>query len=167
MSLHSYYKNTVFPFFDRFEDRTRAWLSRRPKLYAFIAGAAIVMLWRAIWHMADIFESYGGWFGFLFTPPVTLLTSLLVLLGSGMFVSFFVGDAIIISGLKKEKKFVDHAQDEMVKEEVEIRHMQKILTKLEAEVEHLHADHIHPTEEPKQFETRTEHRSGGGFQPKG
>ena len=111
----SLYKKYIYPVFDQFEDKTRAWLSRRPKLYAFIAGAAIVMLWRAIWHMADIFEANGGLFGFLFTPPVTLITSTIVLLGSGLFVSFFVGDAVIMSGLRKEKKFVDHAQEEMEK----------------------------------------------------
>lgn len=164
MSLHSFYKTHIYPFFDTFEDRTRSWLSRRPKLYAFIAGAAIVILWRAIWHMADILESNGGFIGFLFTPQVTLVTSTIVLLGSGLFVSFFVGDAIIMSGLRKEKKFVDNAQGEMEKEEKELHHMEQVLEKIETEVEHLHIEHS--DEGAKQIETKTEHRSGGGFQPK-
>jgi hypothetical protein len=164
----SLYKKYIFPFFDQFEDKTRSWLSRRPKLYAFLAGAAIVMLWRAIWHTADILEAYGGVVGFLFTPPVTLVTSTLVLLGSGLFVSFFVGDAIIMSGLRKEKKFVDHAQEEMDKEEKELHHMERLLDRMETEVEHLHGAHSHDHGTPaKQIETMTEHRSGGGVQPKG
>ena len=165
MSLHSFYKQNIYPFFDTFEDKTRAWLSRRPKLYAFIAGAAIVLLWRAIWHMADLFEAGGGWFGFLFTPPVTLITSTIVLLGSGLFVSFFVGDAIIMSGLRRDKKFVDNAQQEMEKEQRELHHMERVLDRLETEVEHLHGTHTHPVNKNQQ-ETYTEHRSGGGVQPK-
>jgi hypothetical protein len=53
--------------------------------------------------MADILESNGGFIGFLFTPQVTFITSVIVLLASGLFVSFFVGDAIIMSGLRKER----------------------------------------------------------------
>jgi hypothetical protein len=164
MKFHKWYKEQIYPYFDRLEDRTRAWLSRRPKLYAFIAGGAIVLLWRAIWHIADILEGQGGVVGFLFTPQVTLFTSVIVLLVSGLFVSFFVGDSIVMSGLRKEKKFVDHAQEEMMKEEGEIHHMEKVLDKIETEVEHLHNGHIAQT---KQMETRTEQRSGGGVQPKG
>ncbi len=167
MSLHTLYKTKIYSLFDKLEDRIRAWLSRRPKLYAFIAGAAIVMLWRAIWHIADMFEAYGGWFGFLFSPPVTLVTTTLVLLGSGLFVSFFVGDAIIMSGLKREKKFVDHAQEEVIREEDELKHMRKVLNKLEVEMEHIHKGHSHSVGSVAQTETKTEYRSGGGFQPKG
>lgn len=166
MTIH-FFKNTVYPFFDKMEDKTRAWLSRRPKLYAFLAGAAIVLLWRAIWHMADIIEAQGGFFGFLFTPQVSLITSTIILLGSGLFVSFFVGDAIIMSGLRREKKFVDHAQDEMDKEEREIHHMEKVLGKMEEEMRHLHGSHeVCDIDHTKDPDIKTEHRSGGGFQPK-
>ncbi len=164
MSFHAYYKKNIYPFFDTLEDKVRSWFSRRPKLYAFVAGAAIVLLWRAIWHMADIIEASGGFIGWLFTPQVTLVTSTIVLLASGLFVSFFVGDAIIMSGLRKEKKFVDHAQEEMEAEEGEMRRMEKVLNKIEVEVQHLHSGHTH--ESAKTPESKTEQRSGGGFQPK-
>ncbi len=165
MSLHSFYKNKIYPFFDTLEDRVRSWLSRRPKLYSFIAGAAIVLLWRAIWHMADILEAEGGFIGFLFTPQVTLITSTIILLASGLFVSFFVGDAIIMSGLRKEKKFVDKAQDEMEREQKDMRRMEEVLEKIETEIEHLHTGHEPSDKKP--MERRTEDRSGGGFQPMG
>ncbi len=165
MSFHSYYKNKIYPFFDTLEDRARAWLSRRPKLYSFLAGAAIVLLWRAIWHMADILEAQGGFIGFLFTPQVTLITSTVILLVSGLFVSFFVGDAIIMSGLRKEKKFVDHAEEQIEKEARDIHHIEKVLEKVEEEVRHLHGSHEHKSITQK--EIKTEQRSGGGFQPKG
>jgi hypothetical protein len=165
MKFHEFYKKHIYPFFDGLEDRTRAWLSRRPKLYAFVAGFGIVLFWRAIWHLADIIEAGGGTWGFLFTPQVTLVTSTILLLISGLFVSFFVGDVIIMSGLRKEKKFVDHAQEEIDKEQGEIHHMEKVLDRIEQEVEHLHTGHS--TASTKPSEKFTEHRSGGGVQPKG
>ena len=160
-----FYKKSIFPFFDKLEDHIRGWLSRRPKLYALLAAVAIILLWRAIWHIADELQAQGGTIGFLFTPEVTLITSIIALLASGLFVSFFVGDSIISSGLRREKKFVDHAEEEMKKEEVEIHHMEKVLDRIELEVEHLHGDH--KSNIPKQTEARTEQRSGGGVQPKG
>ncbi len=161
----SFYKNKIYPFFDTLEDKVRSWLSRRPKLYSFIAGIAIVLLWRAIWHMADILEANGGFIGFIFTPQVTFITSTIVLLASGLFVSFFVGDAIIISGLRKEKKFADKAQEEIDKEGKDLHRMEKVLEKIETEIQHLHLGH--KTETKKPVERRTEDRSGGGFQPMG
>lgn len=115
--------------------------------------------------MADILESNGGFIGFIFTPQVTFITSTIVLLASGLFVSFFVGDAIIMSGLRKEKKFVDKAQEEMEREEKDMRRMEHVLEKIETEIEHLHTGHTH--EPQKKVERRTEDRSGGGFQPMG
>ena len=165
--LHTWYREHIYPYFDTLEDKTRAWLSRKPKLYAFIAGGAIVLFWRAIWEIADIFQSKGGVIGFLFNPVVTLITSFVVLLASGLFVSFFVGDSIIMSGLRKDKKFVDHAQEEMDKEQGEIQHMEKVLEKIETEVSHLHSGHIPTSATGRPIETRTEQRSGGGVQPKG
>lgn len=162
-----FYKKRVYPFFDRLEDRTRAWLSKRPKLYAFIAGVGIVLLWRAIWHIADILEMQGGVLGFFFTPQITLVWSTIILLISGLFVSFFVGDVIIMSGLKKEKKFVDHAEEEVAKESKDIHHIEEVLDHIEEEVAHLHTEHNLVVKKDTPIEKYTEHRSGGGFQPKG
>ncbi len=68
-----------------------------------------------------------------------------------------------MSGLRKEKKFVDKAQDEIEQEEKDIRRMEHVLEKIETEIEHMHTGR-HP--EPKQgIEHKTEDRSGGGFQP--
>ena len=37
------------------------------------------------------------------TGPVSLLLSVVILLITGLFVSFFIGDDIIIAGIKREK----------------------------------------------------------------
>lgn len=143
-------------YFDKLEDRIRAHLSKRPILYTFIAGFGIVLFWRGVWHTADIVESQGGIWGTLFSGPGSIIISVIILLATGLFVSFFVGDVIIMSGLKKEKKFVERAEDEIQKESKDLKQMETVLKKLEKEVEHIHKDH----------EFHTENRSGGGIQPK-
>ena len=95
-------------YFDRLEDRVRARLSRRPIWYALIGGLAIVLFWRGVWMTADLFP--------FLTGPVSILISVGILLATGLFVSFFVGDIIILSGIRKEKKLVEKTEAEIQKE---------------------------------------------------
>ena len=97
--------NKIVNFFDKLEDKIRESLSRMPIVYTFIGGVAIVLFWRGVWITADLFP--------VLTGPVSILISVLVLLITGFFVSFFVGDVIIISGLKKEKKIIDKTESEV------------------------------------------------------
>ena len=97
-------KNIV-KFFDKLEDKTRAHLSQYPLIYSLIGGVGVVLFWRGIWHTADQFA--------FLTGPVSILISLAILLLTGLFVSFFVGDRIIISGLKKDKKIIEKAKEEL------------------------------------------------------
>jgi len=97
--------NKIVNFFDKLEDKIRESLSRMPIVYTFIGGVAIVLFWRGVWITADLFP--------VLTGPVSILISVLVLLITGLFVSFFVGDVIIISGLKKEKKIIDKTESEV------------------------------------------------------
>lgn len=123
----------IFTFFDRLEDRVRGYLSRRPLLYTIIGGFAIVLFWRGVWHTADLFP--------FLTGPVSILISVAVLLVTGLFVSFFVGDVIILSGIKKEKKVVDKTEDEILKESANIEQMKQTLTHIEEELSHIHTEH--------------------------
>ena len=86
----------IIKFFDKIEDKTRSFLSRHPIIYAFIGGIGIVLFWRGVWHTADIFPFLNG--------PVSIIISIIILLTTGLFVSFFIGHSIILSGLKQEKK---------------------------------------------------------------
>ena len=95
----------IFSFFDRLEDKIRAAFSRNPIIYALVGGVAVVLFWRGVWMVADTIP--------FLTGPVSILISLLILLATGLFVSFFIGDNIIISGLKKEKRL-----DETIASEV-------------------------------------------------
>lgn len=117
-------------FFDKLEDRTREHLSRVPIFYAIIGGIAIVFFWRGVWDMADILAKQGGLWTIVFEPLNSLVLSTIVLLGSGLFVSFFIGDRIILSGLKHEKKVEEKTEEEVREEEV-------MLTALHAKLDHL------------------------------
>ncbi len=57
----------------------------------------------------------------------SVVISLLILLLTGLFVSFFVGDAIIISGLKREKKLIEKTEAEVDVELSEFKHMKEEL----------------------------------------
>lgn len=97
-------KNTV-RFFDHLEDATRFALSRRPILYALVGAIGIVLVWKGVWEMAEAFPALYG--------PVSFLLGIGVLLLSGLLVSFFIGDSIILSGFKHEKKLAEKTEREV------------------------------------------------------
>ncbi|MEK7662200.1 MAG: hypothetical protein AAB355_01710 [Patescibacteria group bacterium] len=98
--------------FDRFEDRVRNVLSHYPIIYALVSGVGIVLFWRGVWHTADMFP--------FMTGPVSLIISLVILLSAGLFVSFFVGENIIIAGIRRQKKLVEKAETEIETEKEEL-----------------------------------------------
>ncbi|MBP6926371.1 MAG: hypothetical protein KBB70_01595 [Candidatus Pacebacteria bacterium] len=125
----------TYNYFDKFEDGIRGYLSRRPILYTFIGGVAIVLFWRGIWHTADLFP----WL----TGPVSILISVVILLATGLFVSEFVDDMIIISGLNKEKKTTEKNEEEIHNELEKEEH---VIDRLEQKIDTL-TDKIEELEE--------------------
>ncbi|KKP98941.1 MAG: hypothetical protein US71_C0001G0108 [Parcubacteria group bacterium GW2011_GWD2_38_12] len=117
----------LLKFFDKTEDKVREILSRYVILYAFIGGVAIVLFWRGVWKIADGL--------FFMTGVMSVIISSAILLLTGLFVSFFIGDRIILSGLKKEKKLAEKTEEE-IKSELErsIRIIDK-LEKIEKDLE--------------------------------
>ncbi len=53
---------------------------------------------------------------FLSDPYISLVVSAVILLSTGLFVSFFIGDSILLSGIKGEKKIVEKTEEEIKKE---------------------------------------------------
>ena len=98
----------IFKFFDRTEDKTRSKLSKYPVLYAIIGAVGLVLLWRG----------FGWWrIRFLFLTTILLIRAYFIdgaisigasvrdtLLVSGLFVSFFIGDRIILVGPEERKE---------------------------------------------------------------
>jgi hypothetical protein len=142
-------RKTIY-FFDKLEDNLRIHLSRYPILYTIIGGIAIVLFWRGVWHTADILQAKGGFWGFIFYEPVSLLIVTAILLATGLFVSYFIGDAILLSGVKSQKKLADKTEKEVKEEEAtltEIKNavetIQEEVHQLKREVQHEHKDHMH------------------------
>lgn len=106
-------------FFDKLEDKIRISLSHRPILYAFIGGIGIVLFWKGVWETASLFPFLHG--------IGSVILGVVILLLTGLLVSFFIGDSIILSGFKREKKLVE-------KTEMEVRAEQKMEERI---LEHL------------------------------
>ena len=128
---------SIVRFFDRMEDKVRMRLSHRSILYAFIGGVSTVIFWRGVWHTADIMMSKGGFWGSFFYEPNTVIWASVVLLMTGLFVSNFIGERVIISGLKNEKKVTDKTETEVGKEEEEIRNMRLRINQISKDVEEI------------------------------
>jgi len=121
---------------DRLEDKVRGKLSHYPIIYAFVGGVGVVIFWRGVWHTVDhvtqfIFANGNGAAStsliefFWWDGPLSILIGTTLLLIDGLFVSSFIGNEIIISGLKKEKKLIEKTEDEIafdVAEDAKIIH---------------------------------------------
>ncbi|MEI8248997.1 MAG: hypothetical protein WCG07_00680 [Candidatus Taylorbacteria bacterium] len=125
----------IVTFFDKLEDKIRAHLSRYPILYTFVGGIAIVLFWRGVWHTADILQAQGGFFGWFFYEPVSLVFTIIILLMTGLFVSYFIGDRILLSGLKGQKKDTERTEKEIQEEEVELNQMKTSIKEIKKEVD--------------------------------
>src|SRR3990167_1176866 len=102
----------VVRFFDKLEDKIRAKLSHTPIFYGFLGGIGVVLFWRGVWHIADDIN---------LSSIVSIITGSIILLLTGVFVSAFVGNRLIISGLIGEKKLAERAEEEIESEETQIK----------------------------------------------
>ncbi|MDQ5962583.1 MAG: hypothetical protein QG653_390 [Patescibacteria group bacterium] len=122
-------------FFDHLEDAIRGRLSKHPFIYGFIGGSGVILFWRGVWHTADWLQANTLWGGVVFSDVGSMLTGIIVLLMSGLFVSVFIGDSILISGLRHEKKVTEKTEDEVAGEKADIEvineHIEDISAKLE------------------------------------
>ena len=116
----------IINYFDRLEDRIRHRLSRYPVLYAMIGGVGVVLFWRGVWDLADIIPGM--------SPLITIAVSLVIMLLTGTFVSFFIGEQIILSGLRKEKRLDEKTEKEVEQEEIELYHIDRDLEGLKRQV---------------------------------
>lgn len=137
----------IINFFDKFEDRNRSQLSRFPIVYTLIGGIAIVLFWRGVWHTADLLQSKGGILGFIFYEPVNMVLVAIILLATGLFVSYFIGDTILISGLKQQKKIYEKTEKQVREEEATLGDIRNAIQEIKNEVDEIKDevkhDHIH------------------------
>lgn len=117
----------ILKFFDKLEDRVRIKFSHFPIFYAIFGAVGTILFWRGIWHTADFVAAYylaGGTdiastinFASGLDGVVSTLIGLMMLLITGLFVATFIGDHIIMSGLRGDKKVTERTEAE-IKEDV-------------------------------------------------
>lgn len=96
----------IVTFFDKLEDKVRARLSRVPIAYAIVGAVGIVLVWKGVWDLADAVPVLWGW--------GSVALGLVILLMSGLLVSFFIGDSVILSGLRRDKKLAEKSDKEIL-----------------------------------------------------
>ena len=122
----------VINFFDKLEDRVRILLSRKPIIYALIGAAGIILLWKGVWETAELSPLLFG--------PGSILVGLAILLMTGLLVSFFVGDTILISGWRQEKKLVEKTESEVKSEKEMLSEIAADISDMKKEIENLERD---------------------------
>lgn len=113
--------------FRKIELKVQNHLSHHPKLYALIVGIGIVMFWRGVWHSIDSIHTniyllssdssikipfISWWDG-----PFSFIIGAMILSATGAFTSSFIGNELILSGLRGEKRLSERTDAEL-KDEV-------------------------------------------------
>lgn len=114
----------ILHFFDKLEDKIRHKLSQTPVIYAIIGGISIVLFWRGVWHLADEW-GMSSW--------SSLIVSVILMLATGTFVSFFLGEQILLSGLREEKRIDEKTEEEIEQEDERI-------TRIRTEIDEIRSD---------------------------
>lgn len=106
----------IHHYFDKIEDKVRGRLSKSPLIYSFIGAVATVSIWRGVWEVSNTLN-IPSW--------VSLVGGITLAMITGLFVSFFIGDNIVISGLQQEKRTDEKTKEEITKEEHEMEEVKK------------------------------------------
>ncbi len=113
----------IFHFFDKLEDHIRQYLSRHPLTYTFIGTFSIIILWSGVdWTLTQM--------GFL-NGPILVVIGIIITLATGVLGPFFVGDVVILSGLRKEKKVTEKTEQEVEEENISLKEIKTELKKIE------------------------------------
>lgn len=136
-------KNTLLSI----EERITIYLSHRPKMYAFIVGVGIVLFWRGVWHTTDLFHAYISFFHSNSTidsfnyvwwdGALSLVVGVGVLHFTGAFTSSFIGNELILSGLRGEKRLNQRTEGEVKHEVKAISDIKEELANISQKLEEL------------------------------
>lgn len=114
--------------FLRIEERARTYFERVPFLHAFLGGVGVVLFWRGVWEIADRMH---------IDPIVSIVVGSLLLGAIGLFLHTFVGNAIIIKNVEKDKRMTTRAEHEIAAVEKDIKQEGVTLDQLSAKIDRL------------------------------
>jgi hypothetical protein len=99
-------KKNIVSYLDTLEHRIRRRLSRYPFVYLVLGIGIIVLFWRGVWLTADeialIIPESMSWMD----GPLSVAVSIILLLGTALFISFLASDQIIIPDVRQDIKTV-------------------------------------------------------------
>lgn len=131
-------------FSTKYEEKIRIYLSHRPKLYALVVGIGVVIFWRGVWHTADFIHTFIATFhrdlttdalsGAWWDGPLSFAVGIVILFAAGAFTSSFIGNELILAGLKREKKLTQKTETEVEGEEEFIGDIKEELEKMTEKV---------------------------------
>jgi len=127
--------HAIFYFFDKMEDHIRGHLKNHPFIYTIVGGVGVVLFWRGVWHVADGLESAGGWSSVIFSSWGSIVTGMVILLATGLFVSMLIGDSFIMSGVKKEEKDIAKTEGQIGEEKTDIEKVLEMTQEMKKEIE--------------------------------
>jgi len=128
------YLMRLFKLFDNLEDYTREHLAKHPLFYSFLGGIMVVLFWRGVWDTADILANRNNFLHWFFYGPNQVVFSTVLLMLMGLMVSVFVGEKIIISGLRHEKKVEDRTEEIVEEEVITLKHIRDEVRSVKAEL---------------------------------
>ena len=91
----------------------------------------MILFWRGIWHAADNID---------LSSLASIIVGTAILLITGVFVSAFIGNRLIISGIYGEKKLAEKTEDEIETEETKIQKLQSTLNRVEKKIDILESE---------------------------
>jgi hypothetical protein len=121
--------------FDKLEDYVREHLAKHPLFYAFLGGVFVVLFWRGVWETADILSTRNPFLHWFLYGPNQIVFSTLALMLMGLMVSVFVGEKIIISGLRHEKQVEDRTEEIIEEEVITLKHIRDEVRALKVDLD--------------------------------
>jgi hypothetical protein len=82
-------------------------------------------------------SKFGKFLYYFFYEPNTIIWTAGLLLLTGLFVSTMIGDRIILSGLKHEKKVDEKTEEEIKQEEEQIALLNKKVSQISKDIEEI------------------------------
>ena len=132
-------------FASKLEQKITVFLSHRPRIYATIVGIGIVLFWRGVWHTGDQIHAYLRYGADVFTidsyaspwwdGPFSFLLGATILYFTGAYISSFIGNELILSGLRGEKRLTERTEGEIKGEVHAISDIKEALKSIEAKID--------------------------------
>lgn len=114
--------------FLRIEEQARTYFERFPFAHAFLGGVGVVLFWRGVWEIADRMR---------IDPVISIIVGSLLLGAIGLFLHTFVGNAIIIKNVEKDKRLTTKAEHEIQAVEQNIKQEEVTLSQLSEKLDRL------------------------------